>query len=45
MKKTILLSFCIFLCGAALAQQFPWQDRSLSPEARADSLIAHLTLE
>ena len=45
MKKTILLSVCIFLCGAALAQQFPWQDRSLSPEARADSLIAHLTLE
>jgi len=45
MKKTILLSLCILVLSPAFAQQFPWQDRSLSVEARADSLIAHLTLE
>jgi len=45
MKKTIILSLCIFMLCPAFAQQFPWQDRSLSVEARADSLIAHLTLE
>ena len=45
MKRTIiLLSLTFFLCSIQ-AQQFPFQDTSLSVEQRVDDLIGRLTLE
>ena len=45
MFKPSLLIAAICLCASASAQSYPFQDKSLSPEQRADDLISRLTLE
>ena len=45
MLKPQLLLAAICISSAVLAQSYPFQDRSLSPEQRADDLISRLTLE
>ncbi|MBP5566330.1 MAG: glycoside hydrolase family 3 C-terminal domain-containing protein [Bacteroidales bacterium] len=44
LKPQILLA-AICISVAAMAQTYPFQDKSLSPEQRADDLISRLTLE
>ena len=45
-KKAILLPLlAVFASAAALAQPYPYQDKSLSPERRAADLLGRLTLE
>ena len=45
MTKPHLLIAVLCICAAASAQPYPFQDKSLSPEQRADDLISRLTLE
>ena len=55
MPKRILFSFVIALVtataataqfpGMAAAKHFPWSDKSLSPDARADMVIKEMTLD
>ena len=45
MFKPHLLIAVLCISAAAIAQPFPFQDRSLSPEQRAKDLVSRLTLE
>ena len=45
MIKPQLLIAALCICAAASAQPYPFQDKSLSPEERAEDLISRLTLE
>ena len=45
MRKALLLTAALFVCAISLAQTYPFQDKSLSPEERAEDLISRLTIE
>ena len=45
MKKIITLAFAAIAFTTLFAQRFPYEDKTLSPEQRADDLISRLTLE
>ena len=45
MKRLLTILSLSFLSFGALAQVYPYQDKSLSPEQRADDLISRLTIE
>ena len=45
MKKLITLAFAAIAFTTLSAQRFPYEDKTLSPEQRADDLISRLTLE
>ncbi|TCO10673.1 xylan 1,4-beta-xylosidase [Natronoflexus pectinivorans] len=45
MKNLVLFTFCLFCAIGISAQQYPFQDPSLSSEERARDLISRLTVE
>ena len=45
LRKVFSTLIGIGLCGIIVAQTFPYQDRSLSSEQRADDLLGRLTIE
>ena len=45
LRSFSLLLCTLLFCGALAAQTLPYQDASLSPEARADDLLGRLSLE
>ena len=45
LKPQVLAAAILLSCITANSQNYPFQDKSLSPEERADDLISRLTLE